>query len=89
MQRNVKIALARKEDLDSIHEILVQRCNWFLDNHIDQWKINWYPKKYDNTYFLKQMQENFLYVAKEKKELIGVMLLKTSDEVDWKGVNNS
>ena len=89
MKNNIKIVLAKPKDLDAIHEILIQRCKWFKDNHIDQWKLDWYPKKYNNEYFLKQIKENFLYVSKNKKEVVGVMLLKKKDEKYWSNDNNS
>lgn len=76
MKSNIKIVLAEEYDMDAIHDILIERCQWFIDNNINQWKINWYPNKYNNDYFLKQMKENFLYVAKIKDEVVGVMLLK-------------
>lgn len=76
MKRNIKIILANPNDLDAIHNILIERCKWFIDNNINQRKINKYPNRYNNDYFLKQMKENFLYVAKNKNEVVGVMLLK-------------
>ena len=75
--------------MDAIHDILIERCKWFIDNKINQWKINWYLNKYNNEYFLKQMKENFLYVAKIKNEVVGVMLLKKSDEEYWNNDNDS
>lgn len=76
MKSNIKIVLAQEYEMDAIHDILIERCKWFIGNKINQWKINWYPNKYNNEYFLKQMKENFLYVAKIKNEVVGVMLLK-------------
>ena len=67
MKSNIKIVLAQEYEIDAIHDILIERYKWFIDNKINQWKINWYPNKYNNEYFLKQMKENFLYVVKIKK----------------------
>ena len=89
MKSNIKIVLAQEYELDAIHDILIERCKWFIDNKINQWKINWYLNKYNNEYFLKQMKENFLYVAKIKNEVVGVMLLKKSDEEYWNNDNDS
>lgn len=89
MKSNIKIVLAQEYEMDAIHDILIERCKWFIDNKINQWKINWYPNKYNNEYFLKQMKENFLYVAKIKNEVVGVMLLKKSDKEYWNNDNDS
>ena len=89
MKNRVKIILAKENDINKIHNILIERCQWFIDNSINQWEITRYPNKYNNNYFLKQMKENFLYVAKIKNEVVGVMLLKKSDEEYWNNVNDS
>lgn len=81
---NIEICKANIEDLDSIHDILIERCKWFIQNNINQWSLNWYPNKYNNEYFMEQMKNNYLYVVKDKKKVIGVMLLKNTDEDYWK-----
>ena len=88
MRSGVKIVLAKENDMNAIHDILIERCKWFIDNNINQWKINRYSNKYNNDYFLKQMKENFLYVAKIKNIVVGVMLLKKRDEEYWDNDNN-
>lgn len=78
-----KIQLAVVNDLEEIHQIIIDRCNWFLKNNIKQWNINHYPKKYNLEYFKEQMKINKLYVAKTKNRVIGVMLLKETDKEYW------
>ena len=59
------IQLAKKEDLKSFHQIIILRCKWFKDNKINQWKINSYPVRYDESYFEKQMIDNKLFIVKK------------------------
>lgn len=80
---NVKICLAQIDDLNQIHNILIERCKWFVENNIEQWRLNKYPNKYNNEYFRAQMDKNYLYIAKENNRVIGVMLLKNTDKAYW------
>ena len=77
------IKRAELEDLKDINNILNERCNWIKEKGINQWSEN-YTKKYNEEYFKTQMQENYLYVAKESDDTVGVMLLKKEDPVYWK-----
>lgn len=89
MDKDIRIVLAEQADLEEIHAILVERCKWFEEQQIHQWEINWYPKKYNHKYFLKQMKENFLYVAKDHQKVVGVMLLKKKDDAYWSDDSSS
>lgn len=82
------IELAKVEDLDEFHEIIVSRCKWFEDNKINQWKINSYPKRYDITYLKNQMKENKLFIAKKDGIVVGGFLLKEKDYKYWSDCDN-
>lgn len=77
------IVLAQKEDLKAAHQLLVIRCQWFIENHIHGWNINTYPVQYNEQYLEEQMQSNKVYVAKEEGKIIGIMLLKSEDKEYW------
>lgn len=77
------IQLAKKEDLESFHRIIILRCKWFKDNKINQWKINSYPVRYDESYFEKQMLENKLFIAKKGNDVVGGFLLIDDDPDHW------
>ena len=72
------IQLAKKEDLESFHRIIILRCKWFKDNKINQWKINSYPVRYDESYFEKQMLENKLFIAKKGNDVVGGFLFSVA-----------
>lgn len=78
-----QIMLAKEEDLEAIHILIVDRCKWFIEQQINQWKIGYYPIRYNVEYFHKQMKENELYVVKDKNKIIGVILLKNEDKDYW------
>lgn len=77
------IQLAKKEDLESFHRIIILRCKWFKDNKINQWKINSYPVRYDKSYFEKQMIDNKLFIAKKGNDVVGGFLLIDDDPNYW------
>lgn len=76
------IRLAEKKDIQSILNIIKQRCDWFKENNISQWS-NYYLKKYDENYFGEVMQKYKLYVVEQQNEVIGVFLLKEEDKTYW------
>ncbi len=65
MKSNIKIVLAQEYELDAIHDILIERCKWFIDNKINQWKINWYLNKYNNEYFFKTDERKLFVCSKD------------------------
>lgn len=83
INNKIEITLANINDLKDIHQILVGRCIWLNDHGIKQWNQNNYPKKYSINYFSEQMKINKLFVAKDNKSVVGVMLLKNEDKTYW------
>lgn len=53
---NYEITLANEEDIKPFLEITIDRCKWFKENDINQWKLSSYPIKYNLEYFKKQMK---------------------------------
>ena len=78
-----KIELARIEDLDAIHKLIYDRCLWFSKKGVKGWSVEYYPNKYNQEYFEKQMQINKLYVIKMYNNVCGVMRLKEVDSDYW------
>ena len=78
-----RIEKAKIEDLSSIHKLIYDRCLWFLEKGIKGWNVNYYPNKYDENYFMKQMKINKLYIARFNNKVCGVMLLKNEDNNYW------
>ena len=81
--KNMKIQLAKEEDLLEILEILKERCQWFSKNDIEQWGDWYYTELYDSAYFLKVMKLYTLYVVKEDDKVIGLFLLRDKNEKYW------
>ena len=78
-----KIDLAKIEDLNVIHKLIYDRCLWFSKKGVKGWSAEYYPNKYNQEYFEKQMQINKLYVIKIDNNVCGVMLLKEVDSDYW------
>lgn len=78
-----QIKLAKEEDLEAMHLLIVDRCKWFIEQQISQWKLEYYPIHYNVEYFREQMKENELYVVKDKNKIIGMVLLKNEDPTYW------
>lgn len=85
--RMYKIELAKKEDLNVFHEIIISRCKWLTDKDLNQWKIDSYPVRYNIDYFEEQLYENKLFVAKKEGSVCGGFLLKEHDEKYWSDSN--
>lgn len=79
----MNIQLATEKDIPAILEILKQRCEWLNQKDIEQWGEWYYTEMYNKEYFMKKMQTDRLYVAKEKDEVLGSFLLKTEDQDYW------
>lgn len=79
----MKIELASYNDIEGIIEVLRERVEWLKTNKIRQWGDYYVRDKYNHEYFCKAMNEHQLYVLKSKDEVVGVFLLKGSDEVYW------
>lgn len=86
---NYKIELATVGDIEQIHKLIVDRCNWFIKNNIKQWEIDYYPNKYNNDYFEEQIKINKLYVARLNNKVVGAMLLKKTDSQYWENNDNA
>lgn len=87
---DLKIEKAKEADMESILGLIKERCEWLLKKKIDQWNPSFYLKKYDENYFLEQLQNgNELYVAKINQNVVGVMLIKFNDENYWKNDNKA
>ena len=81
---NYIIEQASFKDLDDIHKLIYDRCLWFKKMNVKGWNLEYYPNKYNKTYFEEQMKINKLFVAKENDKICGVMLLKKEDYDFWK-----
>lgn len=53
-----KIEKAKLEDLDAIHKLIYDRCLWFSEKGVKGWNVDFYPNKYDKSYFIEQMKIN-------------------------------
>lgn len=83
-QNNWKIEVASKKDIPAILEIIKGRCDWFLENKIDQWG-DWYYKKLFNAKYFEEVFNHFvIYIVKENQKIIGTFLLKEINEKYWK-----
>ena len=80
----MQIKLAQKADVPEILKIIKQRCDWFAENHINQWGSWYYEEVYDEKYFLQAMKNFSLYVVKNENEVVGAFLLKYESETYWK-----
>lgn len=81
---DIAIEKASAKNIESIIDIIKERCEWLQNNNIDQWNPSSYLKKYDSTYFLEQLKNgNELYVAKINEKVVGVMLIKFKDPDYW------
>ncbi len=76
-----EISLAREEDLEEFHKIILSRCKWLEKNNINQWKITSYPIRFDINYFKEHI--NNLYIIKKNNKVLGGFLFKDSDEQYW------
>lgn len=79
---NIKIEIAKENDIETIHDLIVKRCKWFDENNIKQWDMS-YAKRYDKDYFKNQINTNLMYIAKYDETIAGCMLLKNKDEDYW------
>lgn len=77
---NIKMQLAKENEILEVLEIIKQRCNWFQENQIEQWGSWYYEELYDEKYFLKMMKRYLLYVVKKEDEIIGAFLLKNEED---------
>lgn len=84
-----KIEKATMDEIDDIHQLIYDRCLWFLEKGVKGWNIEYYPNKYDNNYFIEQMKINKLLVAKLHNKVCGVMLLKEEDRDYWSNDDSS
>ena len=90
MELRVVMEKAMSKDIGDILEIIKTRCEWFQKQNIDQWNPDSYLKKYNSAYFLEQLTNgNELYVAKLSEKVVGVILIKFSDESYWENDNKS
>ena len=89
INRDYKIETAKLEDLDSIHKLIYDRCLWFREKGVKGWDVDYYPNKYDKSYFIEQMKINKLFVAKFNNKICGVMLLKNEDKDYWNNDDTS
>lgn len=80
----MNIEFAKENDIPMILEIIKERCDWFLKNKIEQWDSWYYEDLYDQKYFLEAMKKYDLYVVKNRKEIVGLFLLKYKNEKYWK-----
>lgn len=48
-----KIEKAKIEDLDAIHKLIYDRCLWFSEKGVKGWNVDFYPNKYDKSYFIE------------------------------------
>ena len=76
-----KIEVAREDELEEFHNIIISRCKWLEEKKVNQWKVTSYPIKYDINYFRKHL--NKLYIIKDDKDVLGGFLLKDADEKYW------
>lgn len=83
------ITLAKIDDIESIVEILKERCDWLKANNIDQWGDYYYSEKYNANYFNEVMQLHKLYVVKQNDKVIGIFLLKETDKTYWENDDNA
>lgn len=79
---DIKIEIAKENDIEPIHDLIVKRCKWFDENNIKQWDMS-YAKRYDKDYFKNQINTNLMYVEKYDETIAGCMLLKNKDEDCW------
>ena len=79
---DIKIEIAKENDIEPIHDLIVKRCKCFDENNIKQWDMS-YAKRYDKDYFKNQISTNLMYVAKYDETIAGCMLLKNKDEDYW------
>lgn len=79
---NIKIEIAKENDIETIQDLIVKRCKWFDENNIKQWDMS-YAKRYDKDYFKNQINTNLMYVGKYDETIAGCMLLKNKDEDYW------
>ena len=81
-----KIELAKEENLEEFHNIIIYRCKWLEEKKINQWHPTSYPVRYNINYFREHI--NNLYIIKDDKELLGGFLLKDADERYWSDSND-
>lgn len=81
---NIKIEFAKESDIPTIIEIIKERCNWFLENNIEQWDSWYYEDLYNKQYFLEARKNYDLYIVKNNQNIIGLFLLKYKNEEYWK-----
>lgn len=81
-----KIEVAKEEDLEEFHNIIVSRCKWLEEKGVNQWRPTSYPVRYNVDYFREHI--NNLYIIKDDKEVLGGFLLKDADERYWSDSND-
>ncbi len=78
------ITLATLKDLDRIDEIAVLTINNMKQSNIPQWTLE-YPRK---KHYLKDIENNSLYVYKDNDIIIGAMTLLKENDPPYKTIDN-
>lgn len=84
---DVIIKKANKKDLDEYYNLILERCEWFKENKINQWNYN-YEKIFNKDYFYKNLNENHIFVAIKNNKVIGGIFLRDKD-IYYKRKGNS
>lgn len=86
---NIKIENANINDIDSILDIIYKRCLWLNAKNIHQWPLDYYPDRYNKEYFIEELEKDYLFVARDKDLVVGVILLKKEDPRYWENDGKS